>query len=158
MAITISGSGQVPVQVQSTTITSQFSTTSSSLVDVTGLSISITPRSASNKILVFATLSLGTTASSIALWTVVRNGTAINIGANGTYNTTGGFYTDTGGAAQGAIVSPSTVYLDSPASTSAVTYKIQLQIAGSTAYVNRRGADNTYNGPSSITVMEIAYA
>lgn len=47
-------------------------------------------------------------------------------------------------------------YLDSPATTSSVTYKVQVRIGGgTTAYVNRRGVD-TLGGSSSITVMEIA--
>jgi hypothetical protein len=51
------------------------------------------------------------------------------------------------------------VYLDSPATTSAVTYQAQAYIHQGTAYVNRSGVDNNdgSNGrsASTITVMEI---
>jgi hypothetical protein len=52
------------------------------------------------------------------------------------------------------------MYLDSPATTSATTYKIQVITQGSTNYINRTINDvNSIVGTrtaSSITVMEIA--
>jgi hypothetical protein len=52
------------------------------------------------------------------------------------------------------------MYLDSPATTSSTTYKIQISVYGSTAYVNRSAVDTDssvyYRGISSITAMEIA--
>jgi hypothetical protein len=49
------------------------------------------------------------------------------------------------------------MYLDSPATTSATTYKIQLSSDGSgIVYVNLRATDQYYGSVSSITVMEIA--
>jgi hypothetical protein len=54
------------------------------------------------------------------------------------------------------------VYLDSPATTSAVTYKLQVITDTGTFYINRTSndSDNVYTGRgvSSITVQEIAYA
>jgi hypothetical protein len=44
------------LQVVSTTKTDTFTTTSTSFTDITGMSVSITPSSASNKILVFSYL------------------------------------------------------------------------------------------------------
>ena len=54
----------------------------------------------------------------------------------------------------------STIWLDSPATTSATTYKVQFTANGTyTAYINRTAADgNTAayaRGVSTITVMEI---
>jgi hypothetical protein len=54
------------------------------------------------------------------------------------------------------ISSCSIDYLDSPATTSATTYKMQMRADGNTAYVNRWGADANIASVSSITVMEIA--
>jgi hypothetical protein len=46
------------------------------------------------------------------------------------------------------------VFLDSPATTSSTTYKIQGRAGSDTMYVNRRGAD-TLGSTSTITVMEV---
>ena len=47
--------------------------------------------------------------------------------------------------------------LDSPNTTSQVTYKVQFKTTGSTTYLNRWGSNDTQFGTSSsITVMEIA--
>ena len=47
--------------------------------------------------------------------------------------------------------------LDSPSTTSQVTYKLQGKTTGSTTYIGRWGSDNSQFGfSSSITVMEIA--
>jgi hypothetical protein len=139
------------VQVKSTTVTaSTFSTSSSSLVDITGLSVSITPTSASNKILVMATVSCGlSVATEIVNLTLARGGTAIGGGTDGTNI----------GEARTAdrAYSFAMQFLDSPASTSALTYNVRT-FAGSSAYtffLNRRGASNLYNGISTITVMEV---
>ena len=51
-------------------------------------------------------------------------------------------------------------FLDSPATTSAVTYKMQIKMNAGTAYVNRTAADSdTADYPrlaSTITLMEVA--
>ena len=51
------------------------------------------------------------------------------------------------------------LYLDSPSSTSALTYKVQMKIEGDTMYVNRVGEDTDAaqvgRGASSITLMEV---
>ena len=51
-------------------------------------------------------------------------------------------------------------FLDSPATTSATTYKVQWSIEGSggsstTGYLNRRGCDQSYGLVSSITLYEV---
>jgi hypothetical protein len=65
-------------------------------------------------------------------------------------------------AVQNGPIAMSGVYLDSPATTSATTYQVQLVSlnTSNTAYVNRThtDSDNTIyaRGASTITVMEIA--
>jgi hypothetical protein len=149
------------LQVVSTTKTDTFTTTSTSFVDITGLSLSITPSSASNKILVFVNLSVGDDPSvTTSLSQLVRNTTAINIG-------------DTAGSRTPASQSTKAVstdsqatqaynFLDSPATTSATTYKVQILTAGATqtTTVNRSKLDNntTSNArtTSTIVAMEIS--
>lgn len=142
------------VQVVSTAKTDAFTTTSTSFVDITGLSASITPTNASNKVLVMVSVALGNTNNSgaAAIGQVLRDATAI--GNNATGRSMQMLTVDTGG--NKAIETKTVVILDSPATTSATTYKVQLfATSGSTATVNRSGASATVVGVSSITLLEV---
>ena len=146
------------LQVVQTTKTDSFSTTSATYV--TFMTVSITPTSASSKILVtFGTN--GSTAGDIAhgYIGIFRGATQI-------------FLADTAGNRRSAtsVINTATqqqlyyggTFLDSPATTSVIAYTIQLLSSnGSVIYLNRSARDTdllAYDGrtPSSITVMEIA--
>ena len=150
------------IQVVSTTKTDTFSTTSSSFIDITGLSASITPTSASSKILVRFDLTYGTNGSRMTFWRISRDSTPIGIGdANGSnVQSTSSHYTGgTDGDHNQASVTGE--YLDSPNTTSQITYKIQQQNQDAVViYINRwASSDNnsiTPRNASTITVMEIA--
>lgn len=150
-------SGKV-LQVVSTTKDNSFSTTSSSFVDVTGMSATITPSSASNKILVLlnmATSTSDTSGAADAGFVLVRNTTEIaKSTAGGTYNFTGHSTNRFGIGAIGTN-GMSVSHLDSPATTSAVTYKVQVNTQGGTFYVNLDGGA-VRGSVSTITLMEIA--
>ena len=143
------------LQVVSTSKTDNFNTTSTTFVDITGLSVSITPSSTSSKIMVFFNCYLGQQSSDAeaAVLRVLRGSTGIYEGTAGTQNGTG-FWV---GFSQ-AMLCAAGQYLDSPSTTSATTYKLQLRStnAGLNAYVGRRGLDTVFSMPSSITVMEIS--
>ena len=150
------------LQVVSTTKTDTFSVASTTYTDVTGLSVSITPTSNTSKILIMASVAQGQgTADVIATMQLVRDTTAICIGdaAGSRRRSSAAFYAiAAGGVTQ--LQQNSIVFLDSPATTSATTYKIQVQASTGTTYVNRTGAD-TDNAAwprtaSTITVMEIS--
>ena len=149
------------LQVVSTTKTDTFTTSSASMTDVTGLSVSITPSSASNKILVLLSLTIsGQDGVSGAGYQLVRNSTAICIGdsAGSRIRISGGIgylgntnvYTTISGS-----------FLDSPATTSATTYKVQVG-KGMNVFINRTEANSdgteVYQArtASTITVIEIA--
>ncbi len=150
------------LQVVSAAKTDTFSTTSASgtFADITGLSVSITPSSASNKILIMAEVRTATPSSNGSFIRAVRDSTAIYIGDSG-----GGSrvrISSQGYNADGNSNNNLTImYLDSPATTSSTTYKIQACVGGTsgTVYVNRSNSntDAAYTGmsTSSITVMEI---
>ena len=147
---------QVKQAVKSDTQT----TTASDFVDITGLSVSITPSSTSSKILVYSNVLCVGTVSAAGAWTrIVRDSTAIGVGdADGSRIRAAafGYAPDNGDSRQHA-----TMFLDSPSTTSATTYKVQFSANGTyTAYINRTQADNNSNGYarsiSTITVMEIA--
>ena len=155
------GSGGKLAQVVSTTKTDTFTMSSSTFADVTGLSVTITPTSATSTILVMANLSgQGTNAACTIMGRLVRNSTAIAVGtsvSNRTAASIGAFIA----AGTSEMNFGSVMHLDSPATTSATTYKIQVlsNVNGQTVAVNRSIGDTDSAGfartVSSITVMEI---
>jgi hypothetical protein len=147
------------LQVVSTTKTDSFNTTSGSYTDVTGLSVSITPSSASNKILILAKVSVGTDSGTNRVAIVLeRNSTDIFKGdtaGSRTYATSSAF-----SANDDDIEDINIVFLDSPSTTSSTTYKIQCAVIGSgTMFVNQSFTDTNNSSylrtASSITAMEI---
>ena len=139
------------LQVLSTTKLDAFTTSSTSLVDVTGLSVSVTPSSTSSKVLVLAQVSVGApTATNFGLQ-LVRDSTAIFISTAGSANATAQFQNHFGTATDTWTF----VYLDSPASSSATTYKIQARCGTGSVKINE-GSNTFYGATSSITVMEVS--
>lgn len=144
------------LQVVQTVKTDTFATTSTSFVDVTGLSVTITPSSTSSKVLVI----LDANVSQVVLSKILRNSTDIYIGdaASSRIRVTGMPYTHAANTMQHF----GTFFLDSPTTTSATTYKYQIRSeAGGNTVVNRGVTDtdapNSFpRGASSITVMEIS--
>ena len=163
---TASGFGKV-LQVVSATKTNVFSASPASpptTVDVTGLSVNITPSSTSNKVLVFYNVYTSSASGvTIAISVILdRSGTDIAIGDAVSNHSRVTTYGGSLQATDGGAVSIHTMnYLDSPVSTSALTYKIKLGgFNSTTVYVNRTGRDNdlaSYDGRfvSTITAMEI---
>ena len=139
------------LQVVSVTKTDSFSSSSGSFVDVTGLSVAITPSSTSSKILVMATVAVGNAINNAQI-NLVRNGTNISQSTGGTANDTVAMDFPS----SYKLITYPIMYLDSPATTSAVTYKIQFNPNSATAYINVRGTDSYFGATSSITLMEIA--
>ena len=144
-------------QVKSVTKTTAFSTTSATFVDVTDLSVSITPTSASNKILVLATVSgVGANVSEAGAtgFVIVRGSTQIGVSTDGTTKFSGHLSRRLVSDSNAFSLNSAANVLDSPATTSATTYKIQVRgSGGGTTYINR---DTDFNGSvSSLTVMEV---
>jgi hypothetical protein len=136
-----------------------FSMSGTTFTDVTGLTVSITPSSTTSKIYIVASVnasqSVGTNNGFLRL---ARGGTAIGVGDTAGGRTRSGVGINAA-LDQWAVASPLT-FLDSPATTSATTYSVQLSANGSsTVYVNRSSAYTDYFGypslSSTITVMEI---
>ena len=157
-----SNAGKV-LQVVQGTKTDTFSTSSgaeTAFVD-TGLSVTITPSSSSNKILVLWNMNVGASAANITNIKLQRGTTDISVGdASGnrirvTQASGGNWATYASDVAAGQ-------YLDSPSTTSATTYRFVWASNGSaTAYMNRSGRDHVGTndedprGVSTITVMEV---
>ena len=142
---TATGFGKV-LQVVQASDSTQTDTSSATYTDI--VTASITPSSASNKILFVAHangLQSGTPGAfgrvrvSHSGGTTIVAGTAVNIGL--------------GGATEVGVGSASISYLDTPATTSAVTYKIQFACPYTPGGVVRI---NVGSSMSTITLMEIA--
>lgn len=162
---TVGPSTSAVVQVKSAAKTDTFTTTSTTFTDVTGLSIAITPTSASNKVLVIAQVSIGGPGASTEFgnWRLSGGNSTNYVGDAASTRSRAIF----GGWASSTSIGSmlwglSMVYLDSPATTSATTYKVQGQstsVVGGAIYVNRSFTDSDnavhVRGASSITVMEV---
>jgi hypothetical protein len=152
------GGGGKILQVVSVPKTDTFTLTSTTMTDITGLSASITPSSTSSK--VFVVLTFGQIDGStdvIISGDVTRNGTAIGIGdAAGTRTRTGwSVVTDTGNRGHSA----SFTFLDSPSTTSSLTYQARIRSRDSSLYLNRSFSDTDgvfARTISTITLMEVA--
>ena len=139
------------IQVISAAKTDTFSSSSTSFTDVTGLSVTITPSSSSSKILVSVHFTAAATGANSPRFNLVRGSTNI---AQPSGSVPSSLQLNTSASQDGRM--GSIVFLDSPSTTSATTYKIQGLTDGNSFVVNRRGDDANKTSISTITVMEIA--
>jgi len=157
------GGGGGIVQIKQAFKGNTFTTTSGSFVDVTGLSVSITPTSSSSKILVQVSIcGQGRPGQARNIPRLVRDSTPI-----GNSTDPGDRIAGFGQMYQGEdgtnVATNSIEFLDSPATTSATTYKVQIVNGnnnGDTVCINRSFSDSTgsnnHRYSSSITVMEVS--
>ena len=159
------GGGKV-LQVVHVQKTDVFTTTSSSFTDVTGLTADITPSATSSKVLVMVSVSgqMSQSESNVGKLTIFRGGsdhfTSLLTGStitNGTFQFTskaiGADSTTTAFETQNYHI------IDSPSTTSQLTYNIKARIGSGTLYIGRvENPDNVSARPrgiSTITLMEI---
>ena len=145
---TATGFGKIG-QVISASTTTQSASSSSTFADVTNLSVAITPSASSSKILitVFCNGVGKETNNAYMGLRLLRGSTDIAlidhlVGLNG-------------GTASNYIGTSGIMYLDSPSTTSATTYKMQFnsEANNATVYINRPNGANV--ATSTITVMEV---
>jgi hypothetical protein len=163
MSVTLNGSGQVPVQIASSTKTDTFSSSATGAwLDVTGLSVTITPTSSSNRVMIFGRITgMGQQNATRCQMRLVRDSTAISVGdaAGSRLQVSGNemYIPD-----NEAFLGSTAFFLDSPATTSAITYRVQVRNGNSSGsiFINRSPNDTDVGffvrGTSSITVMEIS--
>ena len=138
------------MQVVNLELTSgNFTTSSSSFVDVTGLSLAITPAAATSKIMMFlTTTSSGTSTSGQAnvdmRFALVRTSTILTEARFDLENNTG---------STTSLGMPVTLtYLDSPNTTSATTYKLQVKKVN---YSDTITVQANATNKAMLTLMEI---
>lgn len=126
-------------QVVQTVMTDIFSTNSTTLVDITGFTVDITPQDPASKVLVRAAIALGQNQAYQANFALFRGATQIGLGdaAGSRIRVIAG---DTGADANG-LVSTVFEFLDSPGVDTPLTYKVQMMARLGTAYINRSVQD-----------------
>jgi len=159
-----SGVGGKILQVIQTVKKDKTTIQSTSLTDITGMSVTITPSSSSNKVLIRYSLSVFTNNQYWAMRLLRGSDSTIFIGdqnPSATSQTRGSF-----GSYMSSYVDGRTVVqelLDSPNTTSATTYKLQAHTPYSSSYIigiNTSPTQDNYtymtNCVSTITAMEVA--
>lgn len=165
--VTGAGGGKVLQVVSATETAASSFSNSGTFADVNGLTLNITPASTSSKIMLIASV-VGSIQNTNADGLILRF-----TGGNST-----DYIGDTAGSRNRAAIGMKTEstnfhfyfvpfpfpmqYLDSPATTSQITYKVQAAYTGGTGtlYFNRSGEDGDNNAhvrtASTLTAMEIA--
>ena len=160
--LNLKGSGSVSslgriLQVVQTAKTDTFTSSSSSFTDITGLSVSITPSSSSSKVMVIVETNTSTTGGNNAILRLLRGSTVIAAGDSAGSRPLA--FAQTRVNDTNASLGSSVNFLDSPNTTSATTYKVQMMSQSGTVGINRTNADSDSSviarTISSITVMEI---
>lgn len=154
------------VQIQQAVKSDTFTSNSSSWLDITGLSVSITPFLTTSKILVKYSVQTSIVSGGYAcLLKLQRNGVDIGVGVptSSAVATTTQAFSDAATASGYPIYNQTMEYLDSPISVTTLTYKIQARgwvSSSGSYYINMSQQDlgtvNFGRGISTITVMEIA--
>ena len=135
--------------VQNIYKTDQTFSTTNSYID-TGLTCTITPRSSSNHILVHCSLTFQPNSPGTCVFRILRGSTALDVGVSG--GGVQGLIAGTQDGSRGAY--PSVLLLDDGiATTSATTYKVQVNIS-TTSRIN--GRDTDYRGCSIMTLFEVS--
>ena len=141
------------LQVLFTIKTDLYSTsTTGSFSDIPNLTLTITPASASNKIFILANMTHNISSASDFAYRLLRGSTALGNSTVGSEGFMIGIACGTNNGDRGNPVCLS--FLDSPNTTSATTYKIQVAHQNGSYRLNSR--QGQWDGSSTITVMEVA--
>ena len=144
------GTSYIPghiVQVKQTVKDDTFSTTSTSYTDITGMSVAITPSSTSSKVKVSVCVRVQCSQDDrwIAIILLRDNQILFDGTADGNRTQASIWHIPYAGTGTGNTYSDKNiVFLDSPSSTSSLTYKLQMKVqpGGTTGHVNRSMNDN----------------
>jgi hypothetical protein len=169
--LSAAGNPGIGSNVVQTVKTDTFTSTAASFVDITGMEVTITPSSATSKILLVSLVHYSNAQSSSTndagtYFQLTGGNTSTFIGdaaSNRTRATTGYMTIGTSTTDRFAVMYSTTImFLDAPASAAAVTYKTQMlsSRSGQTATLNRSGPDtdnvHTARLVSSMMAIEVA--
>ena len=155
-----SGSSGGIIQIKQTIKKDQFITasvvSSGGYVDITGLNVTITPTRADSKILIECSI-YNSNANAVNFFRVLRGSTFIEqpsgtSSSGASYNAHGFAYYNCNNWQDTTVIK----ILDSPATTSATTYKVQMGVTSNTGTINKFYGTSNYYGISTITAMEVS--
>tara|TARA_Y100000401_G_scaffold74187_1_gene60150 strand:+ start:176 stop:736 length:561 start_codon:yes stop_codon:yes gene_type:complete len=149
----------VIVQVVQTLKTNVFtSSAENSFTDITGMSVNITPTSSSSKILVSVNMNASNGSDVLHVFRLLRGST--EIGSDTFASAANGFAifdSEAVGSQSRYVGHVKGEILDSPSTTSQITYKVQFFKNGSAnMHVNRRALNTGAGSTSQITAYEVA--
>ena len=138
------------LQVVQAQYTSSFSTSSSTFVDVTNFNATITPSSSSSKVLIHLSTSAYHNPTSQGEYRILRGATDPASIAGGRMWTSDGYY------GSGTVNDAVCMFLDSPATTSATTYKLQIRNRHSSSMTVGVDWNNDLAGVHTLILMEVS--
>ena len=145
--------GIVQVVQTEQTAASTISNPSSSFIDLTGMSLTITPTSSNSRIFIHAQINItGREATNVMHGRLDRNGTIIHLGdADGSKNRSFAEGQPVPDGSSGQIIC---MFVDSPATTDTLTYKIQVT-SNNALFFNRAAASENDDATGSRTASSI---
>ena len=150
------------LQVAAGVRTNEISTTATSFSVITGLTVTLTPKSASSKFIILGQLSVSANFNNGSAFFRIRRNTTDTIFIGDSSGSRARVTVATGLSNDEASTAIPIMFLDSPATTAPVTYDFSFAsaTAGVSVFVNRRksatDADGREVSTSSIIVMEVA--
>ena len=162
------GGGGGIIQVVQTVKTDVFTTVSTSFTDLTGMSVVITPKFNTSKVLINISLNYGGNNNMYGGVNLLRGSTIVTQGDDSGDNNTECTFGIGGDNSnfKYKLASANYMFLDSPATTSATTYKLQLKAHSSSQRITinapEQGGYDTdtdsyiMRGTSTITAMEVS--
>jgi len=153
----IKGGGKIG-QVISTLNLTLSTLSTSSFADISGQTVNITPSASSSKILIFNHISCGAGVGRYIMFKLLRDSTSIGAGSDDSNRI--GCVTSINTRDSSALHTVAFQVLDSPSTTSQITYKVQARSNSANAVdFNRTNTDDDYayiaRASSGITVMEV---
>ena len=155
------GGGKVG-QVVQTHFTTQSQMSSSSFAAISGCTVDITPSATSSKVFVMISLCSGVNGASYGFFKLYRDSTVIGSGSDSSNRIGCNFSIsqNDGDNTSDGVKQVNYQYLDSPSSTSALTYTVQASTFSNSTITYNKTPDNSDNGrtaqgSSTITVIEV---
>ena len=148
-------SGSV-LQVKSVSHDTEYNITSTSGEDI-GLSITITPTSATSEFLLTGSVGINGAIGNYCGIKLFRDSTEIGGGSGKTYNGYKIWYPNSSSSLDNRTVDTVAInFLDDPDTASSITYKVQAFVSGGTGGINHRNSSDDTNITSQFTIVEIA--
>ena len=155
------GGGKIG-QVVQTHFTTQSQMSSSSFAAISGCTVDITPSATSSKVFVMISLCAGVNQASYGFFKLYRDSTLIGSGSDSSNRIGCNFSIsqNDGDNTSDGVKQVNYQYLDSPSSTSALTYTVQASTFNNSTITYNKTPDNSDNGrtaqgSSTITVVEV---